>query len=163
MPGRSRQAALVVLLLLTVTGVALATPVGVLALSGGGREVVARLADGDPLVYTYRQSIYGVPVLEEFVRRDTTVSLLRVRSSDIRSVEYFRWEGDIVQDEEGLWVEEAPANRHDALLIAVTRDGEQRITSHAWSIDLLASFGDRPVEVRVEERPLALLLMGTIR
>jgi len=158
-PGRSRLLALGVLIIVTVTGVALATPVGVLAMSGGGREVVARLIDGDPLVYTYRQSIYGVPVREEFVRGGDAISLQRVRSPDIRSVEYFRWDGDIVQDEEGLWMEPAPPNAHRELLIAVTRDGQQRVASTRWSVDLLASFGERAVSIRVEERPLALVLL----
>ena len=163
MSGRSRRLALGVLLVVTVTGVALATPVGVLAMSGGRHEVVARLVDGDPLVYTYRQSIYGVPVREEFVRTRDAIALLRVRSSDIRSVEYFRWDGDIVRDDEGLWTEPAPANTHRELLIAVTGDGEQRIASASWSVDLLSAFGERTVSVRVEQRPLALVLVGAIR
>ena len=95
-----------------VTGVALAAPVPVLTMTDGRHLVVAPLDAGDALTYSYRQSIYDVPVYEEFVRRDYSLDLLRVRSSDIRSVEYFRWDGDIVQGGDGLWVEDAPASEH---------------------------------------------------
>lgn len=133
-----------------VTGVALAAPVPVLTMTDGRHLVVAPLDAGDALTYSYRQSIYDVPVYEEFVRRDYSLDLLRVRSSDIRSVEYFRWDGDIVQGGDGLWVEDAPASEHAELVIRLAPLGQQRIATARWSYDLLPQFGESVVTVRVE-------------
>ncbi len=161
MPGRSRRLALAALLILLVTGVALATPVPVVALSGGGpAEVVRGLDDGEPFLYSYRQSIYNVPVLEEFVRAGDRLRLVRVRSSDIRSVEYFRWDGNIVQDDKLMWSQEAPPNDHQQLIIQVTPLGDQRMSTPRWTIDLLGQFGRAIVTLRVDRRPRALTLFG---
>lgn len=146
-----------------MTGVALATPVGVLAMSDGAREIVGKLDDRETLVYSYRQSIYEVPVYEEFVRGDGHLDLLRVRSPDIRSVEYFRWDGAIVRDAEGLWTESAPPSEHTELVIRVTGDGAQRVATPRWSVDLLAAFGESVVTARLQDRPLALVLLGGTR
>lgn len=137
-----------------MTGVALAAPVPVLAISGGGAEVVGRLDEGEALTYSYRQSIYDVPVYEEFVRAGDRIDLLRVRSPDIRSIEYFRWDGDIVRDARGNWTESAPPSEHAKLVIRVTPLGQQRVWSEHWSVDLLERFGESVVTVRVERRPL---------
>ena len=133
-----------------VTGVALATPVPVLSMTDGQRVVVAPLDDGDALTYSYRQSIYEVAVYEEFVRRGDVLELLRVRSSDIRSLEYFRWDGDIVQGADGVWVEDAPPSEHAELVIRIAPLGRQRIATSRWSYDLLPEFGETVVTVRVE-------------
>jgi hypothetical protein len=101
--GRSRALRLTAIAIVLVTGVALATPVPVLTVSGDEREMLARLDDGAALTYSYRQSIYQVPVHEDFVRAGDRIELLRVRSADIRSIEYFRWDGDIVKGADGLW------------------------------------------------------------
>src|SRR5437867_1053287 len=110
-----------------VTGVALATPVPVLATGDGGREVLTPLDEGEPLTYSYRQSIYDVLVYEEFVRHGDAIDLLRVRSPDIRSIEYFRWDGDIVQGSDGMWAEEAPPSEHAELVIRIAPLGQQQI------------------------------------
>jgi hypothetical protein len=133
-----------------VTGVAVATPVAVLSMTSDRRSVVAPLDPGDALTYSYRQSIYDVPVYEEFVRRDDALDLLRVRSPDIRSVEYFRWDGDIAQGPDGLWVEDAPPSEHAELVIRIAPLGQQRIATARWSYDLLPQFGETMVTVRVE-------------
>ena len=133
-----------------VTGVALATPVPVLSMTSDRRSTVAPLDSGDALTYSYRQSIYDVPVYEEFVRRDDALDLLRVRSPDIRSVEYFRWDGDIAQGRDGLWVEDAPPSEHAELVIRIAPLGQQRIATARWSYDLLPQFGETVVTVRVE-------------
>ncbi len=141
--------------LVLVTGVALAAPVPVLATGDGGHEVLAPLDDGESLTYSYRQSIYDVPVYEEFVRRGDVIDLLRVRSPDIRSIEYFRWDGDIVQGSDGLWAEDAPPSEHAELVIRIAPLGQQRITTARWSYALLPIFGETVVTVRVTRRPYA--------
>ena len=138
------------------TGVALAAPVPVLTMSDGRHLVVAPLDAGDMLTYSYRQSIYDVPVYEEFERRDDLLELLRVRSPDIRSVEYFRWDGDIVEGTDGLWTEDAPPSEHAELVIRIAPLGQQRIATSRWAYDLLPRFGETVVTVRVERlAPLA--------
>src|SRR5438132_2805970 len=107
--GRAKRAGVVIgAIVLMLTGVALAAPVPVLAMGDGAHEVVADLSEGEALTYSYRQSIYDVPVYEEFVRHGDAIDLLRVRSPDIRSLEYFGWDGDIAQEPDGLYVEGAP-------------------------------------------------------
>jgi hypothetical protein len=148
---------------LLVTGAALAAPVPVLAISSGGDEVLARLDDGEAVTYSYRQSIYDVPVHEEFVRSGDAIDLLRVRSPDIRSVEYFRWDGSIVQDGGGNWIEDAPPSEHPELVIRVTTLGQQRISSSRWTVVLRDRFGESIVTVRVGHRPLGLVLVRGAR
>jgi hypothetical protein len=148
---------------LVVTGAALAAPVPVLAISSGGDEVLGRLDDGEAVTYSYRQSIYDVPVHEEFVRTGDVIDLLRVRSPDIRSVEYFRWDGNIVQDGGGSWVEDAPPSEHPELVIRVTTLGQQRIASSRWTVVLRDRFGESIVTVRVGQRPLGLVLVRGAR
>jgi hypothetical protein len=157
---RGRSRALLALAVLILTGVALATPVPILAIAADGIETLRRLDEGESLTYSYRQSIYDVPVHEEFVRRGDAIELLRARSPDIRSIEYFRWDGDIVQDERGEWVENAPASEHPELVIRITTLGQQRIASPRWSVDLRERFGESVVTVRVGRRPLALAVLG---
>jgi hypothetical protein len=142
-----------------LTGAAIAAPVPVVTISGGGAEVVGRLDEGEMLTYSYRQSIYDVPVREEFVRAGDAIDLLRVRSPDIRSVEYFRWDGDITQDADGNWVEDAPPSEHPELVIRVTTLGQQRIATPGWSVVLRDRFGESVVTVRVGHRPLGLLVV----
>ncbi len=145
------------------TGVALATPVPVLAMVGPSGERAIRLADGEALTYSYRQSIYLVPVHEDLVRRDDRLALRRVRSADIRSVEYFRWDGNIVQDSEGLWTQDAPATEQRELVIRVVPQGEQRIRTAQATVDLIRDQGEGVVTVRPERWPLALAVLRGAR
>lgn len=125
-------------------------------MTGDRKMVVAPLDDRDALVYSYRQSIYDAPVYEEFERRGDALELLRVRSPDIRSVEYFRWDGDIVPTADGQWGAEAPPSEHADLVLRVAPLGQQRIATARWSYDLLPLFGETVVTVRVERlAPLA--------
>ena len=142
-----------------LTGVALATPVPVLALSDGTREIVAPLDDGESLTYSYRQSIYDVPVYEEFVRHGDLIDLLRVQSPDIRSIEYFHWDGDPVKGADGLWGQAAPPNAHGDLVLRIAPLGQQRMTTPRWSYALLPLFGETVVTVSVARRPYAVSLI----
>jgi hypothetical protein len=147
--------------LILVTGVALATPVPVLTVSDGAHEFVGPLDDGEALRYSYRQSIYDVPVWEEFERDGDRVELLRVRSQDIRSIEYFRWDGPIVQEDGGWWKADAPPSDIDELVIRIAPLGQQRITTARWTCDMLARFGETVVRVRADRRPFVLALLST--
>lgn len=151
--------------LLLLTGVALATPVPVLSLSDGSREYLAPLDEGEALVSSYRQSIYEVPVYEDFVRNGDAIDLLRVRSPDIRSIEYFRWEdGAIRRGADGLWMEDAPRpNTHRELVLRIAPLGRQRVSTERWSYALLPLFGETVVTLRVATRTRAQLLLAAIR
>lgn len=143
-----------------VTGVALATPVPVLTVSDGKAECVGPLDDGEAMRYSYRQSIYDVAVWEEFKRDGDRLELLRVRSKDIRSIEYFRWDDPIVQEPDGWWASAAPPSEPSELVIRIAPLGQQRIATARWSCDMLARFGETVVTVRVDRRPLALTLLA---
>ena len=142
---------------------ALAIPVPVLSISDGQNEFVGSLAANERLEYSYRQSIYQVTVFEELARAGDSIGIKRVRSSDVRSVEYFGWRGEPAQTSDGLWVEDAPASVADSpeLVIRVTPAGEQRFTTAGWSVALRPRFGETVVRVRAESRPwLVALLQG---
>ena len=143
-----------------VTGVALATPVPVLTVSDGRAECVGPLDDGEAMRYSYRQSIYDVPVWEEFKRDGDRLELLRVRSTDIRSIEYFRWDNPIVQESDGWWASAAPPGESSELVIRIAPLGQQRITAARWTCDMLARFGETVVTVRADRRPLGLTLLA---
>jgi hypothetical protein len=143
-----------------VTGVALATPVPVLTVSNGTAECMGPLDDGEAMRYSYRQSIYDAPVWEEFKRDGDRLELLRVRSEDIRSIEYFRWDDPIVQESDGWWASAAPPGDSKELVIRIAPLGQQRITAARWTCDMLARFGENVVTVRAGQRPLALTLLA---
>ena len=160
MSGRASRAAIAIGAIAAIlTGVALATPVPVLALSDGTHEIVAPLDDGEALTYSYRQSIYDVPVYEDFVRHGDVIDLLRVRSSDIRSIEYFHWDGDPTRQPDGMWMQGAPPSEHAGLVIRLAPLGQQRMSTARWSIALLPVFGETVVNVQVARRSLALSLV----
>jgi hypothetical protein len=146
--------------LIVVTGVALATPVPVLVVSSGTTEFVGPLDEGEAMRYSYRQSIYDVPVWEEFVREDDRIELLRVRSSDIRSIEYFRWDNAILHESDGWWSSEAPPSDTNELVIRIAPLGQQRISTARWSCEMLARFGESVVRVRAERRPFVLAFLA---
>lgn len=143
-----------------VTGVALATPVPVLTVSDGTTECVGTLDDGEAMRYSYRQSIYDAAVWEEFERDGDRIELLRVRSTDIRSIEYFRWDDRIVQESDGWWASAAPPGDSRELVIRIAPLGQQRITTARWTCDMLARFGETVVTVRADRRPLGLTLLA---
>ena len=145
------------IVILTMTGVALATPVAVLRVDPGGH--VYPLADGERYDYSYQQSIYQVPVIEEHVRAGDTLRIVRVRSRDLRAVEYFRWDGRIRQlgDE---YVQDAPPNHVAALAIRITHEGTQRLHGAHVDLALRDQFGESIVTVRPEHVPALFALIG---
>jgi len=146
--------------LILVTGVALATPVPVLTVSDGSTECVGPLDDGEAMRYSYRQSIYDVAVWEEFERDGDRIELQRVRSKDIRSIEYFRWDDPIVQEPDGWWASAAPPSDSSELVIRIAPLGQQRITTARWTCDMLLRFGETVVRVRADRRPFVLTFLA---
>ena len=149
---------------MTVAGVALATPVSVLTVSDGATEFVGTLDPEEALHYSYRQSIYQVTVFEDLARQGTGLRIQRVRSSDIRSIEYFGWRGEPTQSE-GLWTEASPPTVavDSALVIRITPAGEQALSTSRWRIELKPRFGETVVRVRAEDRPWVLALLEDAR
>lgn len=141
---------------IVLTGVVLATPVAVLRVDPGGYHYA--LADGQRYEYSYQQSIYQVPVIEEHVRDGDTLRIVRVRSRDRRAVEYFRWDGAIRQvgDE---FEQDAPPNHVDALAIRITTEGAQRLRGPGFDIALRAAFGEAVVTLTPTYEPRFLALL----
>jgi len=148
----------------TTAGVALATPVPVLTVSDGTTEFVRSLGRAEPLQYSYRQSIYQVTVLEELAREGNELRVQRVHSSDIRSLEYFGWNGEPAQSN-GLWTEDSPPSvRADSeLVIRITPAGEQTLSTSRWRVVLKPQFGETVVRVRAQDRPWLLAFLAGAR
>lgn len=150
---------------MTAAGVALATPVPILTVSDGTTEFVGTLDTGEALQFSYRQSIYQVTVFEELAREGSGLRIQRVRSSDIRSVEYFGWNGEPTQSRDGLWVEASPRTVavDPELVIRITPAGEQALSTSRWRVVLKPRFGETVVRVRAEDRPWVLALLEGAR
>ena len=150
-----RASALVVLAAAIATGAALAAPVGVLEVTDGNTRVFRALDDGDPLSYSYIQSVYNVLVVEEHERAGGLLRMDRVRSSDIKAVEYFRWTTPIRQVD-AQFVADAPSYEVPEFVIRITPPNAQTLRSGAWSLDLPARFGESVVTVRPLWLPRAI-------
>ncbi len=153
------------IVIVALTGVVLATPVAVLRVDGvavlrvdGGSHLYA-LADGERYEYSYQQSIYQVPVIEEHVREGDALRIVRVRSRDLRAVEYFRWEGQI-RREGDEFVQDAPPNHVAALTIRITTEGAQRLRGTGFDVSLRAEFGETVVTVTPAYVPRMLAFVG---
>ena len=165
MEGRASARVALIVAALTGAGLVAAAPVPVLSISDGTREVLARLEPGEPLVYSYRQSIYQVTVYEDLARTDEGIAIRRARSSDPRAVEYFGWGGEPRAGADGLWSEGAPRSvpPNSQLVIRITPAGEQSLGTARWRIALRPQFGETVVRVRAEERPWLLAALGGAR
>jgi len=163
-PGRGSAFVALGAAILTAAGVALATPVSVLTVSDGTKEFLGTLAGEEPLEYSYRQSIYEVTVVEELARDGTGLRIERIRSSDIRSIEYFGWKGEPTKSD-GLWVEESPRTVavDPELVIRITPAGEQELSTSRWRVVLKPRFGETVVRVRAEDRPWIVALLEGAR
>jgi len=163
-PGRSSALVALVAAVVTGAGLALATPVAVLTVSDGRTEFVRALDRTEPLQYSYRQSIYQVTVVEELAREGPGLRIQRVRSSDIRSVEYFGWRGEPAQLD-GLWFEDSPRSvaADSELVIRITPAGEQALSTSRWRVVLKPEFGETVVRVRAQDRPWVLALLEGAR
>jgi len=152
--GRS-SGLLVLLFGLQLTGAALAAPVAYLEVGDGRDTCGGPLPADGRFRYTYQQSIYRVPVEEVLERRGRRLSIRSARSTDVRAVEYFRWDGPTREDDRGF-VQDAPPNEVEQLVIRISPEYGQRVDTEAWSCDLPARFGDGIVSVRGSVRPAIL-------
>jgi hypothetical protein len=150
-----RASALVVLAAAIATGAVLAAPVGVLEVTDGHATVLRTLEDGDPLSYSYIQSVYNVLVVEEHERVGGLLRMDRVRSSDIKAVEYFRWTTPIRQVG-AEFVADAPSYEVSEFILRITAPNAQTLRSGSWSLDLPARFGETVVTVRPLWLPRAI-------
>ena len=160
------RAALVALAALAAVtaGAALALPVPVLTVSDGTTEFVRALDHAEPLQYSYRQSIYQVTVVEELLREGNALRIQRVRSSDVRSIEYFGWKGEPTRSD-GLWMEDSPRSvaADTELVIRITPAGEQALSTTRWRVILRPAFGETVVRVRTQDRPWLLAVLAGAR
>ena len=145
------------IVIVVLTGVALATPVAVLRVDPGGH--LYALGDGEGYEYSYQQSIYQVPVIEEHAREGDTLRIVRVRSRDLRAVEYFRWDGPI-RREGDEFVQDAPPNHVAALTIRITTEGMQRLRGAGFNISLRSQLGEAVASVTPTHVPRLLALIG---
>jgi hypothetical protein len=150
-----RASALVVLAAAIATGAALAAPVGVLEVTDGRAAVVIPFDDGALLGYSYVQSVYNVLVVEEHERAGGLLRMDRVRSSDIKAIEYFRWTTPIQRDG-AEYVANAPSYEVPEFVIRITAPNAQTLRSGSWSLDLPARFGETVVTVRPLWLPRAI-------
>jgi hypothetical protein len=102
--------------------------------------------------------MYERPVVEDLVRRGDRIAVLRIHSSELRAVEYYRWDTPIRHDGEA-YVQEAPPYDTDRLTIRVSPPYAQRIDGEGWSCDLEALFPGEIVTVAPESR----LAVATLR
>jgi hypothetical protein len=162
--GRSSAFVALGAAIVTAAGVALATPVPVLTVSDGVTEFVGTLDREEALQYSYRQSIYEVTVFEELARYGNGLRIQRVRSSDIRSVEYFGWKGEPARSD-GLWTEDSPRSVavDPELVVRITPAGEQAFSTSRWQVVLKPRFGETVVRVRAEDRPWLLAMLEGAR
>lgn len=149
MRGRNDLSAAVALalFLLIGTGVALAAPVPVLRLEGSGGRLELPLGEGEPIRYSYIQSIYEAPVTETLAVEDGILRLVEVRTSDRRVIEYLRWPGEPEQDGEGFR-QAAPDLAMRELRLQVTESARQRILVGGTEVRLERIFGHGVVVIR---------------
>lgn len=153
---RSRATAVAVAIVV-LTGVALATPVAVLRIEPDGR--LLPVGDGGRYEYSYQQSIYQVPVNEEHVRDGNALRIARVRSRDLRAVEYFRWDGEITRDGDDF-VQNAPPNQVSALMIRITHEGTQHLRGAGFDLALRDAYGESLVTITPVHVPWILARLG---
>jgi hypothetical protein len=164
-PGRNNALVALGAAIVITTGMALAIPVSVLTVSDGTAEFVGTLDREEALQYSYRQSIYQVTVFEELAREGTGLRIQRVRSSDIRSIEYFGWNGEPQRTPDGLWIEDSPrtVSVDSELVVRITPSGEQALSTARWRVVLKPLFGETVVRVRAEDRPWIVTLLESAR
>jgi hypothetical protein len=163
-PGRSNALVALAAAIVTTAGVALAIPVPVVTVTDGATEIVRPLERSESLGYSYRQSIYQVTVFEELARVGNDLRIERVRSSDIRSVEYFGWRGEPAQAD-GLWSEDSPKSvaADSELVIRITPAGEQALSTSRWRLVLKPAFGETVIRVQAQDRPWLIAVIEGAR
>lgn len=154
--GIAREQALLVL----IAGAALAAPALVLEVRSPEREVVLPMGD-TRFTYSYRQSIYDVPVREHLRVDAGAIRIERASSSDLRALEYYRWPGGARESDGALeWT--APVNSSERLDIAVVARGEQVVDTGVGRLALEDALGRTSVTVTAGWRPLAVWIWSAL-
>lgn len=126
----------------------LAAPAPVLRLASATASVDMPLPVDGTYRSGYRQSIYAVPVEETERATARSVIVVRARSSDRRSLEYYRWGDDTIVFDGAGFAQDAPNVAMAApIRISVTDDGEQWIEADGVRVALLERFGANVVTV----------------
>src|SRR5439155_14035866 len=142
--------------LLVTTGAVAVAPVSVIRATDGARECAAALGDGAMFHYRYIQSMYEKPVVEDLVARGRDIAVLRIHSTELRAVEYYRWDTPI-RKEGDTFVEESPGSGTRGPRTRWTRPIPHRFDGAGWTWDLQALFPGELVMVSVETRAIATL------
>ena len=129
-------------------------PVTVLTLQDGHAERIVHLREGSEYTYSYVNSIYLAPVVERHRVVDGRLIIQDVRSTDIRAVEYFRWDGEIRAVGDGF-EQTAPSWSTPHLAIRISPAYRQRIEG-IETVDLAEVFGDGVVDVAPRQFPWLL-------
>jgi hypothetical protein len=125
--------------------------------SAAGGEELSLPADGT-FVYSYRQSVYGAMVEEHLRVEGDRIRIVRARSDDRRSLEYFRWPGEPYVDGVTL-AQDAPEFSVPKLVLRVSPGAEQTLRVNGHELDLQRTFGATSVVVRPAAlSPLVVLL-----
>ena len=151
---------LVLALAALVAALALAPAVPVVLFESSTRALVVPLRDGQAYTYSYINSIYGAAVEERHFRSSDKLQVSSVASTDIRAVEYFRWEGEPRLHRDS-YEQTAPPNSQSQLLIRVTAQYQQVLDGPGWRVDLARTFGEGVVRVSPQRLSVtAALLRG---
>lgn len=149
---------LALLAIAIVGGAALAAPLPVLELDAGAERRTLALDLAGTFSYEYRQSIYDVPVYEDFRHEPGRLRLLRVRSTNAAALEYFRWDAPVRRLDEQHLVVDAPDVLTPELVIRVARGAEQRIRTRPAYVVYLEGLPSQVVRVGPSWRPLFVWL-----
>lgn len=114
--------------------------------SGGASEELSLPADGS-FLYSYRQSVYGAIVEEQLRVEGDRIRIVRARSDDRRSLEYFRWPGEPYVDGATL-AQDAPALSVPTLVLRISPGADQTLTVNGRTLDLETTFGATSVMIR---------------
>jgi hypothetical protein len=154
LPARARW-----YVVIAIAGAALAAPAPfLLELRSEGRIVEVPLR-GDAIVYSYRQSIYGVVVHEQLRAEGTGLRTVRAVSTDRRALEYYRWPGDATE-QDGTLTWNAPDAVVANIDVLVAPGADQTVDTGLRRVSLGDEFGENAaVTMRVFRAPLALWLL----
>lgn len=145
-------------MLAVIGGAALAAPLPVVDFEAGTEGRTLALDFGGGFTYEYRQSIYGVPVYEDFRHAWGQLRLERVRSTSAAALEYFRWDAPVRRLDEHHLVIEAPDVVTPELVIRVAPGADQKLRTRPGYFLYAERWPSEVIRVRPSWRPLAIWL-----
>lgn len=145
-------------MLAIIGGAALAAPLPVLEFDAGAESRTLALDLGGAFSYEYRQSIYGVPVYEDFRHEWGQLRLERVRSTNAAALEYFRWDTAVRRLDESHLVIDAPDVVTPELVIRAAPGADQKVRTRPGYFLYAERWPSDVIRVRPSWRPLAIWL-----